>query len=304
VGDCRELLKALPDESVQCCVTSPPYWGLRDYGNTRQIGLEESPEEYVEAIVGVMREVRRALKPDGTLWLNLGDSYASRKAGGRQGNTSQRLSRANITVQECSAQRPLPVGYKPKDLIGIPWRVALALQSDGWWLRSDLIWHKPNPMPESVTDRPTRNHEYIFLLTKSERYYYDAEAIMEKGEIAAGTRAAKGSSGRGQVKNVNGRAPEYWEYTGRRNKRSVWTVTTKPCKEAHFATYPAELVMPCVMAGSRLGDVVLDPFGGTGTTGKVAIELGRRAVLMELNDEYAKIIEQRTRTTIGLPLAG
>jgi len=281
VGDCRELLREIPDESVQCCVTSPPYWGLRDYGHPDQIGQEPSPDEYVANLVSVFDEVRRVLRADGTLWLNLGDSYAS------TGRSEQKPSPKGTVGQAVKATGrkviwgkdrhdnfawTLPGGIKPKDLVGTPWMVAFALRDSGWWLRSEIIWQKPNVMPESVTDRPTTAHEKIFLLTKSASYYYDAEAIKEP----AG--------------NVT------------RNKRSVWTVPTAPYKEAHFATYPPDLIRPCIMAGTKRGDVVLDPFGGSGTTGQVALELGRRAILLELNADYAKIIEQRTNVTPGLAL--
>ena len=238
-GDVREVLKTLDDESVQCVVTSPPYWGLRDYGVDDQLGLEPTPEEYVENMVSVFQEVKRVLRKDGTVWLNLGDSYSS---GGRETTTNQTLRGG----KDYGVTRPKPnKSIKPKDLIGIPWRVAFALQEDGWYLRSDIIWNKPNPMPESVTDRPTKSHEYIFLLTKSAKYYYDHEAIKEKGEYPAGTKAAKGSAKRYSTDLVNSRPPEYKIYDGTRNKRSVWKITTKPYKEAHFATFPEELPELC-----------------------------------------------------------
>ena len=301
-GDCREVLATLPDSSVQCCVTSPPYWGLRDYGHSDQIGLEETPAQYVESIVEVFREVRRVLKDDGTLWLNLGDSYIGSRGGG-QGKNGQ-LANRSVVAARCRVRNKTLTApeLKNKDLAGIPWRVAFALQDDGWWLRSDIIWNKPNCMPESVKDRPTRNHEYLFLLTKSEHYRYDYEAIKEPGVIPAGTRAAKGSSKRGEAKGVNGRPPEYWEYDGMRNKRTVWTVKTRPYKEAHFAVFPPELVTPCVLAGAGPGDTVLDPFGGSGTTGQVAMDHGRRAILIEINPEYAELANGRTSRTVGLPL--
>ena len=243
-GDVREVLKTLDDESVQCVVTSPPYWGLRDYGVDDQLGLEPTPEEYVENMVSVFQEVKRVLRKDGTVWLNLGDSYSS---GGRETTTNQTLRGG----KDYGVTRPKPnKSIKPKDLIGIPWRVAFALQEDGWYLRSDIIWNKPNPMPESVTDRPTKSHEYIFLLTKSAKYYYDHEAIKEKGEYPAGTKAAKGSAKRYSTDLVNSRPPEYKIYDGTRNKRSVWKITTKPYKEAHFATFPEELPELCIKAGT------------------------------------------------------
>lgn len=270
VGDCRAILRSLPSESVQCCVTSPPYWGLRDYGHADQIGQEATPELFVQTLVEVFREVRRVLRDDGTLWLNLGDSYAgsgkgrnadgSHREGGKQGT-----SRGTIEGRLVKTHAP---DCKPKDLIGIPWRVAFALQADGWYLRQDIIWAKPNPMPESVTDRCTKSHEYIFLLSKSPKYYYNAKAIAEPT----------------------------------RNKPSVWSINTHAYPEAHFATYPPDLIKPCIMAGTKAGDVVLDPFGGSGTTGQVALELGRRAILCELNPDYAEIIHQRTNVTMGLGL--
>jgi len=301
VGDSLEMLQGLPDRSVQCCVTSPPYWGLRDYGHEGQIGLEPTPEAYVAKMVEVFREVRRVLREDGTLWLNLGDSYA-RQAGddSKKDPTSQATGFANVIAAGCAKKgnNIPPPGLKPKDLIGIPWRVAFALQADGWWLRQDIIWAKPNPMPESVTDRCTKAHEYVFLLTKSERYFYDADAVSEAvaassvERLSQTTLAIQGGSDRvpgktnGPMKAVGG--------TSTRNRRSVWTITTKPYSEAHFATFPPELPRLCILAGSKLGDVILDPFGGSGTTAMVAIELGRTPVIIELNPEYAKLIRQRT----------
>lgn len=317
VGDCRELLREMPDESVQCCVTSPPYWGLRDYGHPGQIGQEETPEAFVQAMVEVFREVRRVLKSDGTCWLNLGDSYSG--AGYSNHKNTGGAQRSDGGKQKHMTRS----GLKPKDLIGIPWRVAFALQADGWYLRQDIIWAKPNPMPESVTDRCTKSHEYIYLLTKSERYFYDHEAIKEQAvcgwndsEFQTGKTAAhqlgrsqkvrpskaKGSfNGKTEAMADTGQNA-FRAVTDTRNKRSVWTVPTTPYAGAHFATYPPDLIKPCIMAGTKCGDVVLDPFGGSGTTGQVAIELGRRAILCELNEDYAKIIHQRTNVTIGLAL--
>ncbi len=390
-GECREGLLELEPESVQCCVTSPPYWGLRDYGTAKwnggddgcdhvsheirtglgmaalgeqyrggghkasepkpvqfngdcgkcgarridsQIGLEKTPQEYVEKIVEVMREVRRVLKKDGTLWLNLGDSYNSighKKSHSGFGTTGL----AGGIAQEHSPLRRenSAPGLKHKDLVGIPWAVAFALRADGWWLRQDIIWAKPNPMPESVTDRCTKAHEYIFLLTKSPRYFYDADAIRERSGdwhsslpgrsdgpgqdrrsdrprdalSRSGNKERKPASARGVPIDTNGSTNGAvagsipWE-GDIRNRRSVWTVTTRPYSDAHFATFPPALITPCILAGSRPGDLILDPFAGSGTTGQVALELGRRAVLIELNPNYAKLIEQRTTTTIGLPL--
>tara|TARA_R100001082_G_scaffold75567_1_gene43777 strand:+ start:1399 stop:2337 length:939 start_codon:yes stop_codon:yes gene_type:complete len=295
-GDVREVLKTLGDESVQCVVTSPPYWGLRDYGVDDQLGLEATPEEFVENMVDVFREVKRVLRNDGTLWLNLGDSYFG---GGRGDDSKLRGShKGQGTYDSMKSSKPdwnKVKGLKPKDLIGIPWRVALALQADGWYLRSDIIWNKPNPMPEPVKDRPTKSHEYIFLLTKSAKYYYDAEAIKENGEYPAGTKAAKGSAKRYSTDLVNSRPPEYKVYDGLRNKRSVWKITTKPYKEAHFATFPEELPEICIKAGTQKGDVVLDIFAGSGTTLRVASKLGRKGIGIELNPEYIKILKKRCK---------
>jgi site-specific DNA-methyltransferase (adenine-specific) len=266
VGDNRETLKSLVAGSVQCVVTSPPYWGLRDYGEDDQIGLESTPEDYVEQLCQVFDEVWRVLANDGTLWLNLGDSYLN------------------------------------KSLAGIPWRVAFALQARGWYLRSDIIWHKPNPMPESVTDRPTKSHEYIFLLTKSAQYYYDAEAIKEPVVTetgGAGIRFGGTKYGDSDDPKHNTKSGNIYEGSETRNKRDVWTVATKPYSGAHFATYPMKLIEPCILAGSRDGDTVLDPFSGSGTTGIVAIINGRNYVGIELNPEYAVISEKRITDEVG-----
>ena len=290
VGDCLQQLKTLPDASVQCCVTSPPYWGLRDYGVDGQLGLEPTPDAYVQKMVAVFGEVRRVLKEDGTCWVNLGDSYAANTGGGAcpQGGASAR-PKIDATAY---AARTVPSGLKQKDLVGIPWRVAFALQADGWYLRSDIIWHKPNPMPESVTDRPTKSHEYIFLLTKSERYFYDHEAIKE---IGAG-REKFGNTGPKQAINFDrqdGGLRNMEIDPDGRNKRTVWTIATQPYPEAHFATFPPKLIEPCILAGSRHGDVVLDPFAGSGTTLYVAKELGRQFIGIELNPDYVKLIDKR-----------
>ena len=359
-GNVLDRLKDLPDRSIQCVVTSPPYWGLRDYGTAeweggdedckhkekelrndtsekwksmeetkgfqykkecpecgakrvdKQLGLEETPEEYVEKMVEVFRQIKRVLKHDGTVWLNLGDSYASSPKGNKTESGLQSKSygigkdvpmKKNINWGECN--------LKPKDLVGIPWRVAFALQADGWYLRQDIIWHKPNPMPESVTDRCTKAHEYIFLLSKSAKYFYDADAISEKakyynvtGMDATGYKDAHSFNGKhknlmdkGQnihsmhVKRSKGEGEPYTE--GKRNKRSVWRINTKPYKEAHFAVFPEELPTLCIKAGSEEGDVVLDPFFGSGTTGWVAQRLGRKWIGIELNPEYIKIAEKR-----------
>lgn len=312
-GDCIESLKTLDDESVNCCVTSPPYWGLRDYGESDQLGLEETPEEYVANMVKVFSEVKRVLTKDGTLWLNLGDSYAG-SGKGRNPDGSVHVS-ALIAKQGSSAGTIMgnvhsglvPEGLKPKDLVGIPWRVAFALQADGWYLRQDIIWHKPNPMPESVTDRCTKSHEYIFLLSKSSKYYYDHEAVKEKCSEAniEDFKRRKTLNNKGKGKGTYDEArPDlcrgrdaYMPDDFMRNKRSVWTVNTRPYPEAHFATYPTKLIRPCIKAGCPKGGVVLDPFGGSGTTAEVANELHRDAILCELNPEYCKLINKRLSLT-------
>jgi DNA modification methylase len=287
LGDARAVLVAMSDESAQCCVTSPPYWGLRDYGADGQLGLEASPDEYVSALVAVFREVRRVLRDDGTLWLNLGDSYARAPEKGGTGTPNGR----NKPEMGYTGAKPLPSGLKPKDLVGIPWRVAFALQADGWWLRSDIIWHKPNPMPESVTDRPTKAHEYVFLLAKSETYFYDADAVKEPAVRGhAGSRFDSGKTAAHQLGRASA-TPRVDD--GTRNRRSVWSIATRPFKGAHFATFPPALVEPCILAGSRPGDVVLDPFNGAGTTGMVAMQRGRRYVGVELNPDYAQLAVER-----------
>jgi len=297
LGDVRESLRTLPDESVQCVVTSPPYWGLRDYGCAGQIGMEPTPAEYVETMRAIFAEIRRVLRADGTAWLNLGDSYAG--SWGAQSRESGGVSAASAHQVEAAPKRtrtgaiPEGSGLKPKDLVGIPWRVAFALQDDGWWLRSDIVWSKPNPMPESVTDRPTRAHEYVFLLTKSARYFYDADAVREAAtdpQTHAGKQQNQNATGAGFEirRGLTSQAPRET-----RNARSVWTITPEPYAGAHFATMPPELARRCILAGSRRGDVVLDPFGGSGTTALVAVGHGRRAILCELNEEYAALQRER-----------
>lgn len=287
--DCRLALPMLVEPgSVNCCVTSPPYFGLRDYGHSDQIGLEPTPDEFVGAMVEVFRLVRDALADDGTLWLNLGDSYAanrtyqvpSTKGGPKHGPGQAAGGKASV----------VPAGLKQKDLIGIPWRVAFALQADGWYLRQDIIWHKPNPMPESVRDRCTKAHEYIFLFSKSPKYYYDADAIKEP---AQSERERGRPNGRANFEKFGHNTSCGTSGDGLRNRRSVWTVTTKPFKGAHFATYPPDLIEPCILAGCPEGGTVLDPFGGSGTTALVANRLGRKAILCELNPEYAQIARDR-----------
>jgi site-specific DNA-methyltransferase (adenine-specific) len=299
VGDCIESMKAMPAQSVHTCVTSPPYFGLRDYGMDGQIGLEDTPDAFVSRLVEVFREVRRVLRDDGTLWLNLGDSYATGTKADRQQSKNPGVGANRPEAQNSVGRIGTPEGLKTKDLIGIPWRVAFALQADGWYLRQDIIWHKPNPMPESVTDRCTKAHEYVFLLSKSPRYYFDSEAMREPAVYPAGTKGAKGSASRAAEKGVNARPPEYKVYDGFRNRRSVWTVTTKPFKGAHFATFPPDLIEPCILAGCPRDGVVLDPFGGSGTTAGVAIKHGRKAVLCELNPEYAALVPERIRGIAG-----
>lgn len=292
-GDCLVVLSGLPAVSVNCCVTSPPYWGLRDYGHGAQIGLESTPEEYVAKMVAVFREVRRVLRDDGTLWLNIGDSYNNYRpmsknddrahSFGGDRNVERGLPDNNIGTKRGTKQ----AGLKEKDLVGIPWRVAFALQADGWYLRQDLIWHKPNPMPESVRDRCTKAHEYIFLLSKSKKYYYDHEAIKEPA-----TYAGKGRGGSTNRYEQNSAGMDNKQYAAR-NKRSVWTVATKPYKGAHFATFPPKLIEPCILAGCPEGGVVLDPFAGSGTTAQVSWENGRKFVGCELNPEYIELIKAR-----------
>lgn len=300
IGDCRETLRLLPRQSVHTCVTSPPYFGLRDYGHGEQIGLEPTPDEFVAAMVEVFREVRDVLRDDGTLWLNLGDSYNAngRKGHGTRQGHKQGTNRASAADQDFV--RPTAPGLKEKELLGIPWRVAFALQADGWYLRQDIIWHKPNPMPESVRDRCTKAHEYIFLLSKRPSYYFDHEAIKEPS-AAPEASAARYKSAFGGAKNkelldtdqVHTRPIGMREFDGKRNKRDVWTVATRPYKGAHFATFPPALIEPCVLAGAPVGGTVLDPFGGAGTTGLVAEQHGRHSVLCELNPEYAAMAAAR-----------
>jgi DNA modification methylase len=303
VGDCINGMSRMAPQSIQCCVTSPPYFGLRDYGHDGQIGLEQTPDEYVAKLVDVFREVKRVLRDDGTLWLNLGDSYAASATGSLSTLDSKMTGgRAN---QEAGSKRPDKTGFglAAKQLIGIPWRVAFALQADGWYLRQDIIWHKPNPMPESVKDRCTKAHEYVFLLSKSAKYFYDAEAIAETS-LCGGQRVVLGekSFSKGQAAGLgvsptgNGLS-EYYDVPETRNRRSVWSVSTKPFKGAHFAVMPEELVEPCILAGSRMGDTILDPFFGSGTVGVVATRLGRKYVGCELNQKYAQIAKQRLACT-------
>ena len=301
IGDCRNLLREMAEKSVHTCVTSPPYFGLRDYGMDDQIGLEQTPEAFVAEMVAVFREVKRVLRDDGTLWLNLGDSYAG-SGKGRNGDGSpnvdplskQATSAGTIIGNLIKSHTP---NLKPKDLIGIPWRVALALQADGWYLRQDIIWHKPNPMPESVTDRCTKAHEYIFLLSKSPQYYFDNEAIKEPVANSSVSRLSQNNLsnqlGSNRVPFKTNGTMKAVGNTENRNKRSVWTVTTKPFKGAHFATFPSDLIEPCILAGCPEGGTVLDPFGGAGTTGLVASNHNRNSILCELNPKYAQLALDR-----------
>ncbi|HHM6458666.1 TPA: site-specific DNA-methyltransferase [Pseudomonas aeruginosa] len=301
VGDCLDALRAMPDQSFHCCITSPPYFGLRDYGMPGQIGLEQTPAEFVTRLVEVFREVRRVLRDDGTLWLNIGDSYSN--IGKWGGATSGKHAKALHGEQQSSCREKRDseslgaTGLKPKDLIGIPWRLAFALQDDGWYLRQDIIWHKPNPMPESVRDRCTKAHEYVFMLSKSPRYYYDHEAVKEDAVSDHPSGNGFKRDARESYKNLDGTArgnDEQWTGVGgKRNRRSVWTVPTAGFKGAHFATFPPDLIRPCVLAGAPRGGLVLDPFGGAGTTALVAMQEGRRSVLLELNPEYASIARHR-----------
>jgi DNA modification methylase len=287
VGDVRTAMNSIPDQSVQTCITSPPYWGLRDYGEGDQIGLEETPQQYVDQMVEVFRQVWRVLKDDGTLWLNIGDSYA----GSGKGPAGNLGATHNERHMEHKHSAIVPDGLKPKDLVGIPWRLAFALQADGWYLRQDIIWAKPNPMPESVTDRCTKSHEYVFLLSKSRQYFYDHEAIKEPSTGKSGTWSEKTHKARIGHGSFN---KEYVPSDdGLRNKRDVWNVPLQPFKGAHFAVMPAALVEPCILAGSSVGDTVLDPFTGSGTVGMVALRHNRNFVGTELNPEYAELAVNR-----------
>jgi len=296
-GDVRQRLAELPEKSVQCVVTSPPYWGLRDYGHDGQIGLEQTPQEYVAEMVAVFREVWRVLADDGVLWLNIGDSYT----GSGKGPAGNLGAAHNERHMEHIHSAIVPDGLKRKELVGIPWRVAFALQEDGWYLRQDIIWAKPNPMPESVTDRCTKAHEYIFMLTKNARYYFDNHAIKEPSADLGKTKIKFGGNKYGDSddpKHATKSGNEYTD-TGTRNKRDVWTVGTKPFKGAHFAVMPEALVEPCILAGSRPGDTILDPFTGSGTVGLVALKHGRHFVGTELNPEYAQIAVNRITDSVG-----
>lgn len=340
VGDALDQLNQMKSESVQCVVTSPPYWGLRDYGIDGQIGMERTPNEFIGHMRMICDQVRRVLRKDGTLWLNLGDTYAG--SWGNQSRPDQRGKQRAITKEQMQDFRPYGdlskksktgsrdrfPGLKPKDLIGIPWKIALSLQSDGWYLRQDIIWHKPNPMPESVRDRCTKSHEYIFLMTKSAKYQFDVDAIKEIAICGdKGSKFHTGKTGEHQLGRSSKklRGPGNWgvkmiglvgERSSRgrsnavgngretRQKRSVWSVTTKPFKAAHFATFPTDLIEPCILAGSRHGDTILDPFAGSGTTGVVAKKHGRQFVGIEINPQYAEMAERRIDGSPGPVLRG
>ncbi|WP_117140355.1 DNA-methyltransferase [Pseudomonas amygdali] len=335
LGDCIDVMRTLPDESVHTCVTSPPYYGLRDYGVEGQIGLEETPAEFIARLVDVFREVRRVLRADGTIWVNMGDSYAT---GGRGGGGSYMAERGDAAWKgkgSATGWRSAPAGFKHKDLMGMPWRLAFALQDDGWYLRQDIIWHKPNPMPESTRDRCTKAHEYLFLLSKSRRYFYDQDAIKEPvaaSSIArlsqnvddqAGSDRVPGKTN-GPMKAVRSRRDSFKREDSKRedskreqaipgqafgthrpdrddsdypldvrNKRSVWSVPTVGYKGAHFATFPPDLIRPCILASAPRGGVVLDPFGGAGTTSLVSMQEGRRSIICELNPGYAALARAR-----------
>lgn len=293
-GDCLKVLKTLPENSVHCCVTSPPYYALRDYGVDGQLGLEETPEKYIEKMTEVFMEVYRVLKDDGTLWLNIGDSYNGSGGNHKEHHKNDSGFQGNIGVKYGGKGANVH-GLKPKDLIGIPWLLAFSLRNAGWYLRQDIIWHKPNPMPESVTDRCTKSHEYVFLLSKSPKYYFNHEAIQEPAIYAGDNRGERADSRRGTYMNsMSGITKEM------RNKRDVWSINVKPCKEAHFATYPFELVKHCILAGCPEDGVVLDPFMGSGTTALVAKGLGRNYLGIELNPEYVEIANKRLYDMFGL----
>ena len=305
IGNVFDVLPTLDAGRFRCCVTSPPYWGLRDYGHPDQLGLEATPELYVEHMVAVFREVRRTLTDDGTCWINIGDSYASGGTGGASpsstlsggGGRYRTGSKLEAAHDAGAVSRAVPSGCKPKDLVGIPWMLAFALRADGWYLRSDIIWSKPNPMPESVKDRPTKAHEYVFLLSKSASYYYDADALAEpttwRGQGRT-TRTAEPSSmpGAPPHRGLRDDAPDSVEPT--RNARSVWTIAPRPFSGAHFAVMPEELARRCIVAGSAVGDEVIDPFLGSGTVGRVAEAQGRHWFGVELQPDYEPIIRQRT----------
>ncbi len=296
-GDALSILQSMPSESVDCCITSPPYFNLRDYGVENQIGLEKTPNAYIERLVNVFIEVKRVLKKDGTLWINISDSYAgSGKGAATYPNTATKLQASNkgelnqANIAKCSFGN-----CKPKDLVGIPWMLAFALRDAGFYLRQDIIWHKPNPMPESVKDRCTKSHEYIFLLSKSKKYYYDAEAIKEPAVSIKDRRMGLGRlhyRGNREIKQEMLQS-NFVSIYEKRNKRDVWSVTVKPFKGAHFATFPPDLIEPCILAGARENGVVLDPFCGSGTTGEVALKNNRQFIGIDINLDYCEMSKKR-----------
>jgi DNA modification methylase len=301
-GDCRDSLRLMAAEGikVQTCVTSPPYFGLRDYGVQGQIGLEPTPDEYIAELVEVFRCVRDVLADDGTMWVNIGDSYARTGGTDRKVSASAKVGSTKNTMKQMSDRTSRsPIGLKEKDLIGIPWMLAFALRADGWYLRQDIIWHKPNPMPESVTDRCTKAHEYVFLLSKSAKYFYDQEAVKEPAVCAGSGRPSK-VRGDFNGKNVQPGKEAFRAIVDTRNRRSVWSVATRPYKGAHFATFPPALIEPCILAGSRPGDIVLDPFMGSGTTASVAIQHGRQYLGCELNESYRELQNERIEKQLSL----
>ena len=304
-GQATEVLRGIAAQSVQACVTSPPYWGLRDYGVDGQLGNESTPQEYVAKMVALFGEVKRVLRDDGVLWLNLGDSYTSDVKSCGRNDTSKMYG---IDSQQLSRKKAVRVahGLKPKELVGIPWRVAFALQDDGWFLRCDIVWAKPNPMPESVTDRPTRAHEYIFMLTKKERYFYDIEAgkvPTRNGKVPTrnGKVPTRGMS-TGGARGAHGKSPDrdggFVSKDGMRNQRTIWSVKAQPCHAAHFAVFPWEIPKRCITASTKRNDIVLDPFSGSGTTGAVALANDRRYIGIDLNAEYIEIAEARIAATM------
>ena len=299
-GDCRETLKEF-DEKARMCVTSPPYYGLRNYGGEEsQIGLEQTPEEFIKQLVNVFKEVKNVLTDDGTCWVNIGDSYYNYRPGRGQGLAKQTVSNTRQDLPDVCPRRGNRIeGLKEKDLIGIPWMFAFAMRADGWYLRQDIIWHKPNPMPESVRDRCTKSHEYIFLFSKDRKYYYDNEAIKEPVKQDWGTRDRTNGKYHNPGTGLQPHSGLTKSYT-KRNKRSVWSVNKKPYKGAHFATYPPELIEPCIKAGSEEGDIILDPFMGSGTTAMVAKQLGRYYMGCELHEDYGDLIKKRVGSTSSL----
>ena len=296
-GDCRETLKQF-DEKARVCVTSPPYYGLRDYGGeNNQIGMEQTPEDYVDEMVKVFRLVRDNLTDDGTLWLNIGDSYYNYRSDGNYPKQSVSKTRQDLPTKTPVRGNKLE-GYKSKDLIGIRWMLAFALRKDGWYLRQDIIWHKPNPMPESVKDRCTKAHEYIFLLSKNKNYYYNNEAIKEPVKQDWGTRDRTNGKYHNEGTGLQPHSGLTKSYT-KKNKRSVWSVTTKPFKGAHFAVFPPELIEPCIKAGSEVGDIILDPFMGSGTTAMVSKMLDRYYIGCELHEDYGNLIQERVPINVS-----